>query len=481
MKTLFKIFKLLIIRPGEWFVATPLLAFFAWLNYLLIDKYGEIFLHTQKTSDFYEHFRLSGFDSLVYSVMTQWHLAFFVHRHPLLCDLLWPFTEINSLLYALTGLNMAPIISAVMLMLFTLYTFVFIRRTLHEVVGLGVIDANLLTYLTFSLAYIMLTYIAPDHFAPSMTLLTLTMYLAGKKMLIGKKFTIVQTVVLFLLTAGVTMSNGVKTLIMALYTNGKRFWRPEYLILAVIVPIAMIWGFAEWQQDTYIKPRELQKNAKRRAQSAAEFRAYTKAVADTTTTLYDSASIMLEAKRRYQRHLWEVHERNMKDPWNAHKGKPISKTGFGAWTDMTTPRWDSMVDNLFGETVQLHKDNLLEDTLRSRPVFVSYRSWLNYAIEILVVLLFLAGIWYGRKKRFLWMLLSCVAFDWLLYLGLGFGLNEVYIMAAHWVFVIPVVIGFMFYKNKHGLRHLGLRLIVSLLTIWLWIWNGWLIVQYLSA
>lgn len=480
MKTLFKIFKLFIIRPSEWIASIPLMAYFTWLNYLIVSKYADLFMHTQKTTDFFDHFRVSGFDSLIYSTLTQWHLAFFVHRHPLLADFLWPLTELNSMFYALTGLNMAPVIVAVILMLFTLYTFVFIRRTMREVVGLGRLDANLLTYLTFSFAYIMLSYIVPDHFAGSMTLLTLTMYLAGKKMQTGKTFTIFQTVVLFLLTAGVTMSNGVKTFIMALFTNGKRFWRPGYLILGVLLPAALIWGFAQWQQQKYIEPREQQKAAKRRAQSVAELQAYVKAVADTTTTLYDSASIALEGKRRYQQHLWQVHERNMKDPWNAHKGKTISKTGFMAWTDISTPRWDSMVENLLGESIQLHKDNLLEDTLRSRPVIIQYRSWYNYAAEIILVLLFLVGVWCGRRSRFLWMLLSCLAFDMVLHLGLGFGLNEVYIMTAHWAFIIPVVIGYLFHK-EHGLRHFSLHIIVGMLTLWLWLWNGLLVVEYLSV
>lgn len=479
MKTLFKIFKLFIIRPSEWIASIPLMLYFTWLNYLIVSKYADVFLHTQKTTDFFAHFRVSGFDSLIYSTLTQWHLAFFVHRHPLLADLLWPLTELNNGLYALTGLNMAPIIVAVILMVFTLYTFVFICRTMREVVGLGRLDANLLTYLTFSFAFITLTYIVPDHFAGSMTLLTLTMYLAGKKMKKGKSFTIFQTVVLFLLTAGVTMSNGVKTFIMALFTNGKRFWRPSYLIFAILLPAAAIWGFAQWQQNKYIEPREQQKAAKRRAQSAAELKAYEKAVADTATVFYDSATIKMVAKHRYQQHLWEVHERNMKDPWNANKGKPISKGGFMAWTDVSTPRWESTVENLLGEGFQLHRDYLLEDCLRTKPAIVPYRSWYNYAIEVLIVLLFIGGIWCGRRSRFLWMLLSCLAFDMVLHLGLGFGLNEVYIMTAHWAFVVPVVIGYLFHQ-KHGLRHFSLHIIVGLLTLWLWLWNGWLIVGYLS-
>ena len=128
----------------------------------------------------------------------------------------------------------------------------------------------------------------------------------------------------------------------------------------------------------------------------------------------------------------------------------------------------------------LSQDNLLEDTLRSRPVIINYRYWFNYAVELLLVLLFLGGLWYGWRSRFLWMLLSCMAFDLALHLGLGFGLNEVYIMTAHWVFVVPVAISFLIHE-KRGLAHLGLRLLVTLLTLWLWAWNGWLLAGYLLA
>ncbi len=31
----------------------------------------------------------------------------------------------------------------------------------------------------------------------------------------------------------------------------------------------------------------------------------------------------------------------------------------------------------------------------------------------------------------------------MLHIGLGFGLNEVYIMAGHWIYAIPIAIGFL--------------------------------------
>ena len=164
------------------------------------------------------------------------------------------------------------------------------------------------------------------------------------------------------------------------------------------------------------------------------------------------------------------------------------------WTDVTTPRWPSLVENVFGESIQLHEDHLLGDTLRSRPVIVKYNYWINYIVEILIVVLFLAGIWKGRRQRFLWMALAGMALDFFLHVGLGFGLNEVYIMTAHWAFVIPIATGYLLRKEERGERREErgerkeesaesisslLSKLLLILTIFLVLWNTSLYMQFL--
>ena len=124
----------------------------------------------------------------------------------------------------------------------------------------------------------------------------------------------------------------------------------------------------------------------------------------------------------------------------------------------------------------LHQDHLLEDTMGSRPMIVRYRWWICYAVEGVIVLLWLTGLWLGRKSRFLWMAMAGLAFDMVIHLVLGFGLNEVYIMASHWAFVLPVGIAFLL-KSPH-LRPLASYLLL-LLTTFLWLYNGVLLVGYL--
>lgn len=68
--------------------------------------------------------------------------------------------------------------------------------------------------------------------------------------------------------------------------------------------------------------------------------------------------------------------------------------------DNIAPR--SVVDNLMGESLQLHRDHLLEDVQQERPVFVGYRSYMNYVVEAIVVLLLIAGALVARRQRFLY-------------------------------------------------------------------------------
>ena len=307
-------------------------------------------------------------------------------------------------------------------------------------------------------------------------LLLLTLYICGRAINKNQRLSIWHTIALFVVTAGITLSNGVKLYLAALFTNKWRFFHPKYLLLGVILPAALMWGFCNWEYQVYTLPQEKAVEVQKRAQRRADLEKFTKLYAERSGEK-DSAKIVEGGRKLYRKHVWEVHEKNMKDPWNAHAGTPIAKEGFMKWTDVSTDRWETLVHNLFGETIQLHQDYLLDDTLKSRPVVVEYRYIINYVVEALILGLFLMGIWMGRKERFLWLTLSCFTFDMALHLGLGFGINEVYIMGPHWLFVIPISISYIL-KNANIRWHLPLRAITALLAIFLLSWNAWLFMSY---
>ena len=114
-----------------------------------------------------------------------------------------------------------------------------------------------------------------------------------------------------------------------------------------------------------------------------------------------------------------------------------------------------------------------------RPDIVHYRCVMNYVVEGLLVFLFVAGIWLGRRNRFLWLALLFMTFDLFIHEGLGFGIEEVYIMSPHWLFVLTIAIAFVFKaaENSRWLR--PLRLLTLALTLWLLGWNCWLYGTYL--
>ena len=422
---------------------------------------------------FYSHFHMSGYDPITYAVVTHWDVTYQVFRHPLLAWMVYPLFLLNNGLIALTGYNLVQFLLAALLLVCNSYSVVFLYRIFKDIIGVRHCDAILLTAFFYGFAHIMVASIVADHFTLSMFLLLLTLYIAGRWMREGREMTILQTLVLFVVTAGVTLSNGVKILIDALFVNGKRFFRPKYLLLAVILPAALLWLFAVWENQTYIVPKEkAQRIAQQEKARVARQQAYQEFM-DTTSIMSPE-----EKQRVFEKQYQQRLRKEAKARWESmHKGMPIqSKNVFMRWTDVTSPRWDSMVENLFGESLMLHQDHLLEDTMGSRPMIVRYRWWICYAVEGVIVLLWLTGLWLGRKSRFLWMAMAGFAFDMIIHLVLGFGLNEVYIMASHWAFVLPVGIAFLF-KSPH-LRRLT-SYILLLLTVFLWLYNGVLLVGYL--
>lgn len=477
MKKLLQLFK---IRREERIPALCALLVFVALHAVIISRYFELFSQNNRGhwNIFVKNFMISGFDPITYSVLTYWDTAYNVYRHPLLAFMVWPLSVLNTWLTALTGMNLVQILVALPLLFCAFYAFIFMLRIFTDIIRINRFDSAVLAAMTFSFAYVMISAVVPDHFGVSMFLLVFSLYICGMKISRGERLKIWQTVLMFLVTAGVTLSNGIKIFIDALFTNGIRFFRPKFLLLAVLLPSALLWGFARWEYGTFVLPKEKARHELREKKNAEKRAKLYKAFTDTTS-LKDSAEI----KKAFDLKLKELarakYVRDHKQPWNRNTGEPIAKGEFMNWTDATTSRTSTAIENLFGESIQLHKKYLLHDVLRNRPVLVPYGWAINYVVEAVILALFAWGIWCGRRSRFLWMALGGFAFDMLLHMGLGFGINEVYIMGAHWLFVLPVAMAFAV-KAKEGTRTgSNLRLLLIWITTWLWVYNGKLFIGYL--
>ncbi len=442
------------IRREERWLALAALLLFVGLTAVVIVKYYALFSVYSNSvwGPFPKNFHVSGFDALVYTIVSRWNTFFtVVFRHPLLAFLLYPFYAINQGLYMLTGINCVQFVVAVPLIFCAFYSVLFLYRIFREVVGLKKADSIVLSALSFSFAYMMLSVVVPEHFIFSTFMLTLTLYIAGLKITANSRsrygerheMSTALTVLLFFLTAGLSLTNGVKTFLAQWFVNGRRFFRPANLIFGVLLPVALLLTFSQLEYKLLTVPGE----KARAAAAAAKAKKTGKAVKKNGT-------------------------RSKAD------GEPMTDGLYLQWSDVTTSRGKTIVHNLFGESIQLHEDHLLRDAHNGRPVFVGYNHVYNYVVEGIVVFFFLAGIWFGRRERFLWLALSFFAVDMVLHLGFGFAINEIYITGAHWLFVIPIAIAYIF-KAMTRLGCRLMRVLMGLLALWLWTYNGYLFVNYM--
>lgn len=492
MKTIKDIFG---IRREERCLALVLLAIIVALNVLVICKYYYLFtpLSDNYWKLFINNFHISGFDPITLSVVSNWHSGYTVFRHPLLAFFMYVPYLINQALMWLTGINCAVFIVATIQVVCAFYSGIFSYRIFRQVVQCSRAQSTLLAFFFFSLAFVLVTSIVPDHFVISMMLLLLTLWVTGRKMLSGRPMTKWQTFVLFVLTAGTSLNNGAKTFLAALFANGKRFFRPAFLFLAVALPAALVWETGQVAYHKLVWPGEMARKKaraeraeaqKKRAQEAQLAQAKKDTLqADSFLALAASHRISADSARVLRITADSIRQGKHHKAAPAKKrcsklGVPIAKEGYMSWTDISTSRLWSIIENLFGESIQLHRDHLLEDEFRSRPMIIHYRSPLSYVVEALVVALFVIGIWCGRRSKFMWLCFSFFALDMALHIGLGFGINEVYIMSAHWIYVIPIAAAFAL---KSAMQRWGSKAFfaLTLLTIYLWVYNVSLIVTYL--
>lgn len=490
MKKIFDIFK---IKKEERWLALGIFLALAILNGVVIARYAGTF--TLVTDDYYKnfirHFCVSGFDPLTYWVLSDWNAAYNVYRHPLLAFYMYIPYLINMGLMKLTGYNCALFIAVIIQMFCGFYATLFLQRIFREVLELDKAASSILTLLFFSFGHVMVTCIVPDHFVISMLLLILALYVSGRRIKHNHPLKIWQTVVYFVLTAGTSLNNGLKIFFSALFVNRKRFFRPKYLLLAVILPAALLWGFCRWEYRTFVWPVEMARKemkAKKTAEKKArqERMAQLKQIKDSLTKdsiqrglkIITPEEIAQKAKNDSIQKAKQLARNEARKKRGPKQGAPIMKGKFMNWTDATSSRTLSIVENLMGESIQLHQDYVLQDELRHRPMFVNYRYAFNYIVEALIIILFLAGIWAGRKSRYLWLVMSYFGLDMLLHIGLGFGLNEVYIMTGHWIYALPIAIGFLLKETRHQRYSLCLKSLLLTIGLFLLIYNGILIIGY---
>lgn len=445
---IFDIFK---VKKEERWLAFAMLAVFVTFNAMVIASHYHLYTmdaHGGFWSIFTKNFRMSGYDCWSWITVSGGRIHFVTSRHPLYLTFLYPLYLLNDWLIQNVGYNFAVYFMAVIIVFSAFYAVLFMYRVFREVLELRRKDARILTLLLFSFGHVLIPTMVPDHFVISLMLLSLTLYITGKKMKKGQLLTAWQSLVLTFFTAGMATSNGVKTLLAGLFTNGKKVFTCKFISIGVVLPLFLLLGI---QQSQYYLLEVPQQAVVSHIESE---------------TLKKNPQKVLEHKK--QRDEWQ----------RTHLGQPVGDGVITKLMDVSTPRIPTIVENFFGESIQLHQRSLLKDVSWERPIFVEYNWSVNYIIEAFIVLLFIVGIVFSYKQRFFKMLLAWFACDLTLHLILGFAVTEVYIMTSGWAFIIPISYGYLL--KRLSMKWLKLmRVALIMLTIYLWIYNAGQTVYYL--
>ena len=402
-------------------------------------------------SAFWNRFEISGFDSYSYIVISKWRPLFVLSRHPLLAVMLWPLSQLNAWLMEATNINCSIFIVAVVWGAASLCSWMLMHQIIRRFIGLGSGISLLLTAYFYSFSHVMLTIFVPDHMTLSLLLLMTTIYLAAKAIHTGRPMPLWQSLLMALVSTGVTTTNIVKVAIADFFTQlrHKRSMEIVTHFMAYLIPVAIIAGAYYYQlQTTQIEEKRYAENIVRKR------------------SMKDSA--FAEKIRRSKESHAEIRSRQLID------------LDVVTNTEYHIDRLPSLVENIFGEGFILHKEHALKDANRMRPVLVHYDSWHYYAVEAAIVVLFLAGVWFGRRERLMWITGAMFLFDMLLHVGLNFASADVYIMTAHWAFVVPVATAYLL---KHTARHTGIQTaligLIVFLTAFMWMHNVQIIAQHI--
>lgn len=403
------------IRREEAVAALLFAAVIAAMQWLMISKFWVIFANFGDGSfaQFMRNYHMSGFDPITYDVVTHWHQGYDSLRHPMLAFLFYPVHALNSLLWSATGVNCVQLTVGAILTFCGFYSMIFVRRTIHYVVGVSSALSTLMTMFLLSFGYILVTIIVADHFCLSMLMLTMTVYMAGARIKLHRTFSPCETATLLILTSGITLSNGPVVLAVIAIANGRQMLNRRQMA-AVCISVMV-------------------------------------------TAACVVASTMAKNEPQRQNLIAEQME----------------------WTNTEVSRTAVMQQNLFGESLQLHRSHILGDVLRGRPLTVGYSHWAQDMAIVIIQAMFLLGLAVAWRQRLAWILAGIFAFNVMLHIVLSFAIEEVYIMAAHWTFVIPIAISYLLITPWKWVRH-SVTAATALITLYFFIYHGVLLYRYLT-
>ncbi|QOW11993.1 hypothetical protein Q73A0000_12270 [Kaistella flava (ex Peng et al. 2021)] len=151
-----------------------------------------------------------------------------------------------------------------------------------------------------------------------------------------------------------------------------------------------------------------------------------------------------------------------------------------------TPIWDMIASWFFGGNMLFSgfviKDYHNKKGFQYKALFMDvYTSWIPYVFVATVLLLVLWSFVKNFKNKFVQILMISFLVDIVIHCVLKFGLHTSYIYGGHFIFVVPLLLGWLFYGYKDSPKTLSfLYVTVSVLFFYLAINNVFRMVEFFN-
>ena len=138
-----------------------------------------------------------------------------------------------------------------------------------------------------------------------------------------------------------------------------------------------------------------------------------------------------------------------------------------------TPIWDMIMSWFFGGNMLFSgfviKDYHNKKGFQYKALFMDvYTSWIPYAFVAAILILVLWSFAKNFKNKYVQILMISFLVDIVIHCVLKFGLHTSYIYGGHFIFVVPLLLGWLFYGYKESAKTLSfLYATVSLLFFYL--------------
>lgn len=131
----------------------------------------------------------------------------------------------------------------------------------------------------------------------------------------------------------------------------------------------------------------------------------------------------------------------------------------------TTPAWDMILSYFFGGNV-LFSNFIIRDKHSPQGfdykalVMDAYTSWAPYLFVSALLILIVVSYIKNFKNKLVQVIMISFFLDVIIHCVMKFGLHTAYIYGGHFVFVYPLLLGWLFYTYRKSPKHLSFLMVV---------------------